>query len=35
MQQLAKTASERMKLTLKVEEEHKKQLNEKVARESF
>jgi CRP-like cAMP-binding protein len=35
MQKLTETAELRMKLTLKAEEEHKKQLNERIARESF
>lgn len=35
MQKLTETANERMKLTLRVEEEHKEQLHEKIARESF
>lgn len=35
MKALTETANARMKLTLKVEEEHKKEVNEKIARESF
>lgn len=35
MQKLHETANIRMKLTLNAEEEHKKQLHEKIARHSF
>lgn len=35
MEELKKTANERLKSTLRAEEEHKKQLHEKIARESF
>lgn len=35
MQKLNQTANDRMKLTLDAEEEHKKLLHEKIARESF
>lgn len=35
MQKLTETANERMQLTLRAEEEHKKQLHEIIGRESF
>lgn len=35
MQKLTETAEQRMKLTLSAEEEHKKQMHEKIARQSF
>lgn len=35
MQKLNETANIRMKISLKAEEDHKRQLHEKIARESF
>lgn len=35
MEKLTKSANDRMKSTLRAEEEHKNQLHEKIARESF
>jgi CRP-like cAMP-binding protein len=35
MQKLTETANFRMRMTLEAEEEHKKQLHEKIARETF